>query len=164
VLLLQGILTAKRFSSTLEKRSKSESNLKQSDKSILSTHNERVMCSSNSDITDGGLSIKCQKKYFHTAPARLKPEKSSKKTVSDLLKPKSSSCAAISLSDETYLNDIVPQEVITSFEAAVSSLEHRPPSSDVYFSIQGNNVISASTCDVQNVQLLTEFAFVQIRD
>jgi len=105
---------------------------------MLSTHNDRVMCSSNSDITDNGLSIKCQKKYFNTAPARLKPEKS-KKSVSDLLKPKSSSCAAISQAEVNSLSDIVPHEVVTSFEAAVSSLEHRQITCEGFFSVQGEN-------------------------
>lgn len=133
----QGILTAKRYSSTLEKRSKSEShlsesNLKQSDKPLLSTHDDKILCSSNSDITDGGSEGKSQKKYFHTAPARLKPENG--RLVADILKPKSSSCAAIQLTDD---NDIVPQDVMNSFKAAVSSLEQQPTPSEKYFSAQG---------------------------
>ncbi|ODM88128.1 hypothetical protein Ocin01_18554 [Orchesella cincta] len=53
----EGILAAKRYSSTLEKRSKSESNLKQSD-IALSTPKERNFSSSNNDIIISGNEVK----------------------------------------------------------------------------------------------------------
>ncbi|CAL8129737.1 unnamed protein product [Orchesella dallaii] len=123
----EGILAAKRYSSTLEKRSKSESNLKQSD-IALSTPKERNFSSSNNDIIISGNEVKSPRKYYNTAPARLKPEKSGK-ICGDLLRPKSCSCATISMSSKTPFNDIVPPEVMDSFTEAVRSLEQQslPP-------------------------------------
>ncbi|ODM91974.1 Protein phosphatase Slingshot [Orchesella cincta] len=123
----EGILAAKRYSSTLEKRSKSESNLKQSD-IALSTPKERNFSSSNNDIIISGNEVKSPRKYYNTAPARLKPEKSGK-ICGDLLRPKSCSCATISMSSTTPFNDIVPPEVMDSFTEAVRNLEQQslPP-------------------------------------
>lgn len=122
---MQGILAAKRYSSTLEKRSKSESNLKQSD-IALSTPKDRNFSSSNNDIIVSGSEVKSPRKYYNTAPARLKPEKVGKIS-GDLLRPKSCSCAAIPLSSAVppVFNDIVPPEVMDSFTAAVRSLEQQ---------------------------------------
>jgi hypothetical protein len=97
------------------------------------------MCSSNGDITEGSVDMKSHKKYFNTAPARLKPEKNGRKLVDILLKPKSSSCAAI-LTDKHELQDIVPAEVLSSFEAAVSVLENPTPP-----------ISSSSFCDLQGI-------------
>lgn len=120
-IFLQGILAAKRYSSTLEKRSKSESNLKQSD-IALSTPKERNFSSSNNDIIVSGSEVKSPRKYYNTAPARLKPEKGGK-IVGDLLRPKSCSCAAIPLNTPPTFNEILPPEVMDSFTEAVRSLE-----------------------------------------
>lgn len=124
----QGILAAKRYSSTLEKRSKSESNLKQSD-IALSTPQDRNFSSSNNDIIISGNEVKSPRKYYNTAPARLKPEKVGKIS-GDLLRPKSCSCAAIPLSSNaSTFSEIVSPEVMDSFTEAVRSLEQQslPP-------------------------------------
>lgn len=136
-------MTAKRFSTTLEKRSKSESNLKQSDRD-RSKSRDKNTCSSNSDITDsrdGGKGYKM--KYFNTAPARLKPGEKARR-LTDILKPKSSSCASIlsegsgsreegdkddkdkerrGSQNQSIHEDILPMEVMSSFQAAVNVLE-----------------------------------------
>lgn len=94
------------------------------------------MCSSNTDITEG--SDKSHKKYFNTAPARLKPEKNGRKLVDlDILKPKSSSLCAAILTEKHELQDIVPADVLSSFEAAVSVLENPSVSSNSYCDVQG---------------------------
>lgn len=84
------------------------------------------------------MDAKAHKKYFNTAPARLKPEKHSRK-LTDILKPKSSSCAAILMDkpEPQELYDIVPQEVMSSFKHAVNELEQTSPTRNPYFGPQG---------------------------
>jgi len=87
------------------------------------------LSASNDSVSNDTPVKKSPRKYYNTAPARLKPEKGQK----GFLKPKSSSLVAISnpnkngssINADTVASShvIVPQDVIDSFQSAVDSLE-----------------------------------------
>lgn len=130
--MLQGILKAKRFSNVLEKRSKSESNLKQTE---FSLRKDSTISTSNHSLNGYSMAKRPPRKYFNTAPARLKkPHKHlSIEQGSGLNRSKSYSCATIPTSmtssrdEDSSMEELVPRDVMDSFRNAVNCLEKFPP-------------------------------------